>query len=385
MGRGKLGIISDTAVTFTQDSEWRGYEPVVKEIDYFLKYWDEIEWMAYEFPSSKTIYSGPLPKTVHVKAVSPLGGSSFFSKIKIVGQYVRLFFKVYKVINAADEIHVRAPAHPAVCAMLLAQLFPKKTFWFKYAGSWVDAAPKSYEFQRKLLKRISKGNIYTTVNGNWADSNKNIIAFENPCFSASVYDKTTRQSELPEESNNDLRLVYVGSLSEFKGVHLVIKALEAINFKGIGSFTIVGTGEFQGSLVEMTEASPNQERFHFKGRQNKQEVFKILADSDLLIIASATEGFPKVISEAMMNYCVPISTRVSCIDQYINDEIGFIIDERSVDGIGQTLKKATSDPNLSDKKQNARALAARFTYENYLEHLFQTVFINKQSILNQSR
>ncbi|MDA8819487.1 glycosyltransferase [Schleiferiaceae bacterium] len=377
MGRGKLGIISDTAVTFTQDGEWRGYEPVVKEIEYFLKYWDEIEWMAYEFPASKTIYSGSLPKTVHVKAVSPLGGASFFSKLKIVGQYVRLFFKVYKLINAADEIHVRAPAHPAVCAMLLAPLFPQKNYWFKYAGSWVDAAPKSYEFQRKLLRRISKGNIYTTVNGNWVDSNSNIIAFENPCFSASVYDLSTRQSELTKEPNRELRLVYVGSLSEFKGVHLVIEALERINFKGISSFTIIGTGEFQSSLAKFAEASPYKERFIFKGKQTKEEVFKILEVSDLLIIASTTEGFPKVISEAMMNYCVPISTRVSCIDQYINDEIGFMIDERSVDGIAQTLKKATSDPNLSKKKQNARALAARFTYENYLTHLFQTVFKNK--------
>lgn len=377
MGRGKLGVISDTAVTLTLDGKWRGYEPVVKEIDYFLKYWDEIEWMAYQFPSSKTIYSNPLPETVHVKAVSPLGGSDFYSILRIAGQYIRLLFKVYNVINASDEIHVRAPAHPAVCAMLLAPLFPKKIFWFKYAGSWVDPAPKSYEFQRKLLKRISKGNIYTTVNGNWADSNKNLIAFENPCFSASVYDKTARQSELPEESNRELRLVYVGSLSEFKGVHLVINALEEINFKGISSFTIVGTGEFQSSLVKLTEASPNQERFVFRGKQNKKEVLKILADSDLLIIASATEGFPKVISEAMMNYCVPISTRVSCIDQYINDEIGFIIDERSVDGIKQALKKAVSDPNLSEKKKNARALAARFTYENYVVHLFQAVFKNK--------
>lgn len=374
MGRGKLGIISDTAVTFTQDGEWRGYEPVVKEIEYFLKYWDEIEWIAYEFPTSKTIYSGSLPKNVHVKAVSPLAGTSFFSKLKIVGQYVRLFFKVNKLINAADEIHVRAPAHPAICAMFLAPLFPQKTFWFKYAGSWVDAAPKSYDFQRKLLKRISTGNIYTTVNGNWADSNPNIIAFENPSFSALVYDLSTKQSELTKESNRELRLVYVGSLSEFKGVHLVIKALERINFKGISSFTIIGTGEFQSSLAKLAETSRYKERFFFKGKQAKEEVFKILADSDLLIIASATEGFPKVISEAMMNYCVPISTRVSCIDQYINEEIGYIIDERSVEGIGQVLLKAASDPNLSEKKKNSRKLAARFTYENYLTHLFQTVF-----------
>lgn len=377
MGRGKLGIISDTAVTLTPDGKWRGYEPVVKEIDYFLKYWDEIEWMAYQFPSGKTIYSNPLPETVHVKAISPLGGSGFFSKLRIAGQYIRLLFKVYNVINASDEIHVRAPAHPAVCAMLLAPLFPKKIFWFKYAGSWVDPAPKSYEFQRKLLRRISKGNVYTTVNGNWPDSNENIMAFENPCFSASVYDMTTKQSESMKESNSELQLVFVGSLSEFKGVHLVIKALEQINFKGISSFTIVGTGEFQSSLVKLTEASPNQERYLFKGKQNKEEVFKILADSDLLIIASATEGFPKVISEAMMNYCVPISTRVSCIDQYINDQTGFIINERSVDGIEQVLKKAASDPNLSEKKKKARALAARFTYENYLMHLLQTVFKNK--------
>jgi len=385
MGRGKLGIISDTAVTKTEAGDWLGYEPVVKEIDYFLQHWDEVNWLAYQYSSEKTIYSRPLPLTVNVKAISPLGGAGWRSKLNIVTQYLSLILDVYRVIKASNEIHVRAPSYPAICAMILTPFFRKKTFWFKYAGSWIDEAPLSYNIQRKLLKRISRNNIFTTVNGRWPDSPKNILPFENPCFSEAEYKLTFKpETSINKSENTGLHLTYVGSLSEFKGVQLVINALEKLNFNGFSKFTIVGTGEYEKTLRALTKESPFKERFFFEGKRNKEEVFRILEESDLLVIASVTEGFPKVISEAMMNYCIPISTRVSCIDQYVDESIGFMIEERSVEGVAKALSQAVNDPGLRDKRQKARALAAKFTYENYLNHLLETVFRNKKNYNNQS-
>ncbi|GAB5555132.1 MAG: hypothetical protein Sapg2KO_47230 [Saprospiraceae bacterium] len=377
MGRGKLGIISDTAVTQSKDGTFRGYEPVVKEIDYFLQYWDKVEWLAYLYSSTKTVYSDPLSKEVEVKGLRPLGGTGLLVKLTVLINYLNLFVQVYKVIKASQDIHVRAPAHPAICAMLLAPLFSKKTFWFKYAGSWIDEAPISYNLQRKLLKKISKGRIFTTINGQWPDSNSNIIAFENPCFSEKVYEEMTQDTPIEGTISNELRLIYVGALSEFKGVQLVMGALENMGFQGIDRFTIIGTGEYEKNLVDKANASPYKNQFDFQGKKNKDEVFKFLKASDLLIIASKTEGFPKVISEAMMNYCVPISTRVSCIEQYIDEHTGFIIEERTEAGVEKTLLSAVSDQELNQKKINCRELAGRFTYENYLHHLLGTIFVSK--------
>lgn len=371
MGRGKLIIISDTAVSQNEEMHWVGYEPVVKEIEYFLKYWDEVVWLAYRFPSNKTIYSNPLPPSIKVKPISPVGGSGVLSKIFIVANYLNLFIQVYKLIKSSNEIHVRAPSHPAICAMILAPFFKNKTFWFKYAGSWIDKAPFSYSFQRKILKKISKKNIFTTINGKWIYSNENVLAFENPCFCEEIYDATSIENIA---KNDILSLIYVGTLSEFKGVHLVMKALEIIEFKGIEKFTIVGIGEFEKKLIQIADSSLFKNRFVFYGKQSKEDVFKLLKDSDLLIIASETEGFPKVISEAMVNYCVPISTRVSCIDQYITDDVGFIIDKRDEREIANVLLKAVSDNNLNVKKINARKLAYKFTYENYIQRLFTEIF-----------
>ncbi len=328
----KLSIISDTAVFTKSNGKFCGYEPVVKEIDYFLKEWGQIYWLAYKQSSKKTIYSSELSHKINVNAISPLGGHGFINKLLIFLKYFNLFYQVYKTIKHSNYVHVRAPSHPSICAMLIAPFFPNKRFWFKYAGSWIDQAPFSYRIQRFLLKKISKNYIYTTVNGKWSNLNENILSFENPCFSQKDYDKSCKDLQINLEKK-ELELIYIGSLSKFKGVHLVINALEQMKFNGIKSFKIVGQGDYENKLKKQTSMSVYKNKIKFLGYQKKSSVFKLLNKSDLLIIASETEGFPKVIAEAMKNYCVPISSRVSCIDQYINEETGFLIEKNTTESI----------------------------------------------------
>ena len=156
MYRERLGIVSDTAITRNGNGDPLGYEPVVAEIRYFLKHWRAVKWLGYRQHPDVTVYSRPLSQKIEVIEVRPTGGEGLLSKLSVVVAFPILLAQVFKIIWACSEIHVRAPAHPALAAMILAPFFRKKIFWFKYAGSWVDRAPWTYRLQRNLLKKISK-------------------------------------------------------------------------------------------------------------------------------------------------------------------------------------------------------------------------------------
>jgi glycosyltransferase involved in cell wall biosynthesis len=50
-----------------------------------------------------------------------------------------------------------------------------------------------------------------------------------------------------------------------------------------------------------------------KGNQSKETVLKAYQSSHFLILPSKSEGWPKVVTEAMFWGCVPIVSQVSCV------------------------------------------------------------------------
>ena len=375
MGETKLAVISDTAVTFREDGTYLGYEPVVKELEYFSPYFTQLTWMASLHGKSHTVYSGALPEDWKIVAMASIGDKGMNAKLKIIAEFPKIVLQVYKLIKESTHIHVRAPSHVSFAAIFISSFFRKKRFWFKYAGSWVDKAPFSYRLQRVLLNLVAGRNTFVSVNGNWEGYGPNIVTLENPCFSKAQYD-LIGNLKYYEENTRGLRLVYVGSLSEFKGVHLIIDALKQIGFSGYNSFTIIGEGDYSQELRNRANGNP---KFRFLGSLTKNEVFEELLAADALIIASATEGFPKVLAEGMMCGCIPISTDVSCIAQYILEDFGYLIPERSVDGIAATLKRLVNDSLITEKKRLCHTNAAIFTYESY-ESKLKSFFLPEANI-----
>ena len=78
----------------------------------------------------------------------------------------------------------------------------------------------------------------------------------------------------------------------------------------------------------------------------------------------------------MMNGFIPISTSVSCINQYVNNDTGFIIPNRNIDSIARSINLALSTDKKRLKKisQNCIEMSSIFTYEYYIERLTKLIF-----------
>lgn len=370
--RTRLLIISDTALTQI-NGRWTGYEPVVKELEYFAHYWKEMVWIGMRRLPNETIYASALPNNLSVIALPSVGGKGLWDKLLVFFTYPLMLFSILKQLPSASEVHVRAPSHPAFLTMLLAPLFRKKVFWFKYAGSWVDQASRLYHLQRELLKKLAGKNIWVSINGAWPGLKAQILPFENPCYDEATL-KKVQNKVITKDFSGDLNLIYVGALSEFKGVQWVLEALAQLHFERIDAFHIVGIGAYENELRVLAKQSGFSNKIIFHGALPKEKVFELLVQCHGIVLASASEGFPKVISEGMLFGCVPIASDVSCISQYVTAEVGFIIDEPGKDGVLTQLKYFIADPDLLLKSRLAQKQAPLFTYERYVNRVLEEMY-----------
>ncbi len=115
----------------------------------------------------------------------------------------------------------------------------------------------------------------------------------------------------------------------------------------------------------------------FYGAIAKDEVIKIYDICHYIILPSKSEGFPKVIGEAMNYGCIPIVTNVSCIGEYIyHNENGVLMEKVSSKNIKTALLQSFAiNQNGFDKIINSNyKLASIFTYERYNDRIKKEIF-----------
>ena len=374
----KLLIISDTGIYQTK-ADYFAFGPVVKEVECFLKEYDTVTWVGYNKPyeinNKSFIYCNNA--RLNYILLKKLGGRNFLSKLYTIFHYPIMILKISRLLCKYDNIHVRAPSHPAFITMLLSYFFKRKIFWFKYAGSWVDRASKFYEFQREVLKKLGE-NCKITVNGKWKNKNTNILAFENPCLDNE--DRIQgKQIVLEKTIGSKVNFCFIGALNKAKGVDLILKVLKDLpNKKRLGTFYFVGGGN---DLLKYKEIAKKIDiNIQFIGYQPKIKIIEIYKICHFIVLPSKAEGFPKVISEGMNFGCVPIVSNISAIGQYIkHKKNGFLLDKTVANNLNICILDAMklSMNNYREMVEFNIELTSIFTYGYYIDRMNNEIFHKK--------
>jgi glycosyltransferase involved in cell wall biosynthesis len=113
------------------------------------------------------------------------------------------------------------------------------------------------------------------------------------------------------------------------------------------------------------------------GALNQNELFEILKTCHAIFLPSRSEGFPKVLAEAMNFGCIPITSKVGSISQYIkNLESGIIMSDISLGGLiaaWQNFQSLNFESKLT-LAQNGFEVSHNFTFEKYLNNLKLKIF-----------
>jgi glycosyltransferase involved in cell wall biosynthesis len=370
-----LTIISHTEHYILPDGRLVGLGSTVTEINELLAIFDNITHVAMLHhtvaPPSALPYVSDKIKFVALPAV---GGETLSDKMAILLQAPKILETIRKALKTADYFQFRAPTGMGVFVIPYLIMFNSQKGWFKYAGNWKPShAPLAYRFQKWLLERQSRP---VTINGFWKDQPKQCLSFENPCLTEEeiqagqgvIADKTF---QIPME------LCFVGRLEAAKGVDLIIEAvanLDAESLQKIGAVHLVGAGVQMAAYQKRVDGLVLPIIFH--GYLSRTEVHQIYKKSQAILLPSASEGFPKVIAEAMNYGCVPIVSDLSSISHYISHtENGFLMEDVNVSSL-QTCLMA-----LLGMEQSAYKLMAStpltfinaFSYAHYNQHLLKDI------------
>ena len=308
-----------THVHHTKSNEdYFGYAPYVNEMNIWLKYVDKVIVVAPLKDFEKTaIHQKYTHSNIEFIAVPDFSLTSFGAICKTILNLPKILFLLFKAMKKSNHIHLRCPGNMGLLGSLVQILFPTKKKTAKYAGNW-DAKsqqPFSYNLQKYILRNtfLTK-NMQVLVYGNWKNKTSNIKSFFTATYSES--DKINIDSR---SLNTTVKFIFVGSLSAGKQPIEAVKIVEKLKLLQHNvQLAIYGEGTEKSNLQQYIESNNLSEVIVFKGNVTKDEMKMVYQRSHFLILNSKSEGWPKVVAEAMFWGCLPIASQVSCIPNMLD-------------------------------------------------------------------
>jgi glycosyltransferase involved in cell wall biosynthesis len=365
-----LLIISDTKIQKIGD-RYFGFNSVVLELEVFSKLFDNITWIAFDYSDlNKDQSLLEIPVKFEIILLPRSGGKSILSKLRILYLLSYYFVKILQYININKFIHVRGPSGPMFLSLVISYFSKNKQWLFKYANNWNDANPPFFwKIQKRFM--IQQSWIIGTINGQWADMPDHLLSFENPCIFDGEFDKAL----LDKFDKETKTLLFVGRIEFEKGIRTFLESLERVNIIDIEKIIIVGTGKNLDYFNTFLLNHKLNVTIEYLGPQSKETVNNLMKISHFLILpTTASEGFPKVIAEAWGVGCLPISSNISSIGQYVkNNQNGFIWEYLKNDDYADAINSAICADSLKLKEyvRDGFRVSQKFTYSYYENRLRQ--------------
>ncbi len=197
------------------------------------------------------------------------------------------------------------------------------------------------------------------------------------CPYGSNFEPVMHTDEKIQSPSGCLEVVYVGNVTEMKGIYYLLEAVTNIP-NDLVHLTVVGAYDnsmhvFDKYLGQVT----------FTGRIPHEEVKKVLSESDVFVFPSLGEGLSLSVLEALACGLPCVVTEHSGANDAIEDYgNGFVIPIQSITAIKEGLMWFVENRELIPKmKQRAAETANEYTWKAYERQVISSI----TEILEQSR
>ena len=364
-------VVVSSAIHFRHEGKLYAYGPYAREIEIWADLFDQVTIAApcrQEAPPGDALAF--LHSNIGIAPQPEVGGMTISAKAGALLRLPMLVFQLVRSMLAADAVHVRCPGNLGLLGTLLAPLCSRRRI-AKYAGQWQDYPGEG--FSVRLQRRILGSwwwRAPVTVYGRWPNQRDHVIPFFTSMMDDAQIERA-RQAAARARFGRTLRLVFVGRLSEAKNVDVMLDAMKRLRDQGLATkATVVGEGPERGRL----EAFASQWGLDvvFTGGVAFDKVFDAFEQSDVLVLVSETEGWPKAISEAMAFGLVCIGTNRGLVPEMLGEGRGCVCEPRDAQGLADTVAAIAREPEkYIEMRRKAAAYGQRYSIEGLREALRQ--------------
>ncbi len=186
------------------------------------------------------------------------------------------------------------------------------------------------------------------------------------------------RKEIGVDNNTPLIGMVANFNFEIKGHRYFIEAAERV-LKEIpkAHFVLVGDGQLRGDCGELTRSLGISGSVHFLGKRD--DVAEILAQLDVSVLCSTSEGFSNVILESMAAGKPVIATNIGGNPEMVIDRItGHLVPPADSGSLAEAIASLLNDPDMRRRMgENARRqVEERFSIPAMVkgyEHLYQNL------------
>lgn len=369
-GRPRIVVVSHTEHWRAADGSVVGFGATTRELD-------QLATLASELVHVAPLLDGPPPgmalpskaPNLRLVLVPSAGGHGLAAKAGALMTVPRWVQIINRELRHADVAHVRCPAGISMVALavLLVRRRPRDR-WVKYAGNWMPAErdAATYRLQRWWLRR-GLARAAVTVNGQWPGQPKWVHTFDNPTLTEEEL-QSGRDAANAKAPGPPWRVVFCGRLERAKGADVAVDTVLELRRRGLDvSLDLIGDGPLRPWVEErITGDAGGCITLH--GWLRRDELEEYLARGHVFLLpTTASEGFPKVIGEAMAFGCVPVVSPISSIGQVLGETGGAVLVEEggswvdAVEGVLDDVWARLAGEGLSNVN--------RFSYDTYLSHV----------------
>ena len=178
-----------------------------------------------------------------------------------------------------------------------------------------------------------------------------------------------RNRKYSSANGRKIRALYVGGLSQRKGLSYMFDALKGLERHV--ELTVVGLGNIDGTPVLKSKL----QKCNYIPSLSHENVLSLMAQSDVLLFPSLFEGFGLVVTEAMSQGTPVITTERTCGPDIIeNGSDGWLVKAADSDSIRERIEDIISHPEiLAQVGKSAMNTAAGRPWKVYSEAMAKSV------------
>lgn len=323
--------------------------------------------------------NGLSPLAGHNLFVSPLSvpsGRGFRRKMNIPIWLLKNSRSIWRALSRADAVHTAIPGDVGTIGMLFA-LVMRKPLFVRHCGNWLVPRTAAEHLWKWLMELCAGGrNVMLATGGtNSPPSSKN--PYVKWIFSTSLRRTQLaagRPRKFPE--NGKLKLIVACRQEEGKGTDTVIKSLPLIlkQFPG-ATLEVLGNGSFMTDLEALVEQLDLRNIAFFRGRVEQTKVVETMKLSHVFCFPTqASEGFPKVVLEALACGLPVITTKVSVLPQLIGVDCGILLEEPKPENLVSAIENVFSSAQKYEGMSAAAVAKARqYSLENWRDSIGETL------------